>query len=175
MTRAGLLAILLLAAACGCTSAQTSAPSSGKDNSMDTLTTQQAGDRANEHVKNAVDALPIEPSLERQKHLSDSMECIDPTDDGPRGRYEIDRNYELHDIPQERNSELVDALYHYWKNNNYRILADQRSRDDKFISVQHNEDAFRMSVDEDDHGTLSLGASSPCVWPDGTPPPSTDR
>jgi len=140
---------------------------------MHTLTTQQAADRANEHIKNAAAALPVELSLERQKHLSDSMECIDPTDDGPRGRYEIDRIYELHDIPQERNSEIVDALYHYWKNNNYRILADQRSRDDKFISVEHNEDAFGMSVDENDQGVLTLTAASPCVWPDGTPPPST--
>ena len=142
---------------------------------MDTLTTQQAGDRANEHIKNAVDALPDNPSLRTKNIVNDTMECKDPSDNGPRGRYTIYKSYWLKDIPKNHNTELVDTLYQYWKNNNYRILANQRSRDDKFISVQHNEDAFRMSVDEDDHGTLALGASSPCVWPDGTPPPSTDR
>src|SRR5699024_11139778 len=111
MTRAGLLAILLLAAACGCTSAQTSAPSSGEDNSMDTLTTQQAGDRANEHIKNAVDALPVNPSLRTKNIVNDTMECKDPSDNGPRGRYTIYKSYWLKDIPKNHNTELVDPLY----------------------------------------------------------------
>jgi len=139
---------------------------------MRTLTKEQAAERADEHIKRAVAALPVDPSLSMQEPLP--MECADPSDNGPRGRYTIDRRYRLEDLPKDRNTEFVNTLYQYWKNNNYRILADKRARDDKFISVEHNGDGFRMSVTNSGPGKLTIGASSPCVWPDGVPPSSTE-
>lgn len=100
------------------------------------------------------------------------MECLDPDDDGPRGRYEVGRTYWLDGLPAGSNGEVVDALYQYWVNNGYRVLTDERSASEMFVSVEHNGDAFRMSVTESFGGDLSLGASSPCVWPDGVPPSS---
>lgn len=140
---------------------------------MRTLTMEQASQRAQEHIKNAVAALPVEPSLRLQD--DSSMECLDPSDNGPRGRYEVGETYWLDGIPKERNSEVINTLYRYWKNNNYRILADDRTDEDMFISVEHNGDAFRMSVQQSVQGDLSLGASSPCVWPDGVPPSSSKQ
>lgn len=141
---------------------------------MRTLTIEGATHRANEHVKKAVAALPIEPSLTPRNQMADSMECRDPSDNGPQGRYDVSKRYHLDDIPKERNPEILQTLYKYWENNNYRILDDDQSRDDKFISVEHDGDAFGMSITESDAGDLTIGADSPCVWPDGVPPSTAE-
>src|SRR5699024_5038176 len=172
----GMLGCLLLVTACGAHGSPSSMDtSSNQGDNMQTLTLKQAAERADEHVKRAVAALPVEPSLRPLDVGNSPLECKDPTDNGPPGRYEVGTTYWLEDIPKSRNTEFINILYRHWTHNNYRILADDRSRDDKFISVEHNEDAFRMSVQLSDQGDLSLGASSPCVWPDGTPPPSTGQ
>jgi hypothetical protein len=166
--KAAALACLLLVTACGggTTSSDTDATAPGSD--MRTMTEDEAAQRAEEHIRGAVEALPVKPVLTLLR--ADSAECLDPTDGGPRGRYEVSRSYWLDDLPEERNAEFVDALYEYWTANDYRVLTDKRDAADRFVSVEHNEDAFRMSVKQSVEGDLSLGASSPCVWPDGTPP-----
>ena len=37
--------------------------------------------------------------------------------------------------------------------------------------VENNTDGFRMRVTASDGGRLILIATSPCVWPNGTPEP----
>ncbi|EHY87581.1 hypothetical protein ACWGRK_15795 [Saccharomonospora azurea] len=169
--KATALACLLLVTACGgggkgTTPSGTDATAPGSD--MRTMTEHEAAQRAEEHIRRAVDALPEKPALTLLR--ADSAECLDPTDGGPRGRYEVGRSYWLDDLPEGRNAEFVDALHDYWTANDYRVLTDKRDAPDRFVSVQHNGDAFRMSVKQSVEGDLSLGASSPCVWPDGTPP-----
>ena len=134
---------------------------------MRTLTEQEAANRAEEHIQRAVSALPEKPELTLQR--DDSAECLDPTDNGPRGRYEVGKTYWLDGLPEGRNEEYVDALHDHWTSNGFRVLNDFRP-DRLFISVENNEDAFRMSVTESIEGDLSIGASSPCIWPDGVPP-----
>lgn len=167
-----LLGFLLLIVACndeannsGRTSKESTDANHG--DTMNTLTVEQAGDRAEKHVHHAVAALPVDPTLTPK--YADSVECFDPTDNGPRGRYQVARKYWLDNIPRDRNTEFIDALHDYWSSNGYRILTDKRSSSDKFVSVEHRDDAFVMSVKESVEGDLSLGASSPCVWPDGVP------
>ncbi|EHR61448.1 hypothetical protein [Saccharomonospora cyanea] len=168
--KAAALACLLLVTACGgggdTTPSGTDATAPGSD--MRTMTEDEAAQRAEEHIRRAVAALPVEPTLTLLR--ADSAECLDPTDDGPRGRYEVGRSYWLDNLPEGRNAEFVDALHEYWTSNNFRVLADKRDGHDRFVSVESNDDAFRMSVKQSVEGDLSLGASSPCVWPDGTPP-----
>lgn len=135
---------------------------------MRTLTEEEAAERVEEHLQRAVEALPDNPTLTVQSE--DSMECLDPDDHGPRGRYEVGKTYWLDEVPTDRNEEFVDVLYEHWEANGFRVLTDKRSQDDRFVSVENNDDAFRMSVKESVEGDLSLGASSPCVWPEGTPP-----
>ncbi|GAA1212679.1 hypothetical protein LY12_003167 [Prauserella alba] len=133
-----------------------------------TLTIEQARDRAQQHIDRAVAALPVTPEL--TLHRDDELECTDPDDNGPAGRYQVGRTYWLDRIPTERSAEIVDTLHGHWTSGGFRVLADERASDDRFVSVEHGEDAFRMSVQQSKDGSLSLGASSPCVWPDGEPP-----
>lgn len=138
---------------------------------MRTLTEEEAAQRAEEHIQRAVAALPEKPDLTLQR--DDSAECLDPTDNGPRGRFEVGKTYWLDGLPAGRNEEYAEALHKHWVANGFRVLNDFRP-DRIFISVENNEDAFRMSVTESIEGDLSLGASSPCVWPNGVPPEDVD-
>lgn len=176
----GFLGFLFLITACSAgnisddhTSSQSQENSSGNGDTMRTLTMDEAARRAEQHIHGAVSALPVEPSLSA---LDDSStKCQDPSDNGPPGRYEIRKSYRLDGIPEEQNSEMINTLYRHWDDKNYQILDDYRSDDDMFISVEHEGDAFRMSVIQNDAGQIVLGASSPCVWPDGVPPSSVEQ
>lgn len=140
---------------------------------MSTLTIEQARERAQQHIDSAVAALPVTPEL--TLHRDDELECTDPDDKGPAGRHQVGRTYWLDEVPAERNAEIVDTLHDHWTSGGFRVLADQRSAGDRFVSVEHGDDAFRMSVQQSKDGSLSLGASSPCVWPDGEPPGGADQ
>lgn len=168
--RAAVLACLWLVAACGGGDGGGVVADEGKGGSMRTMTQDEAAQRAEEHIQRAVAALPEKPTLTLLR--DDAAECLDPTDNGPRGRYEVSRSYWLDDLPAERNAEFVDALVEHWDGNGYRVLTDKRESHDRFVSVEDTRDAFRMSVKQSVEGDLSLGASSPCVWPDGVPPES---
>lgn len=39
------------------------------------------------------------------------------------------------------------------------------------LFVESNRDAFRMSLQANIPGDVSISSTSPCVWPEGTPPP----
>ncbi|WP_089301421.1 hypothetical protein [Haloechinothrix alba] len=135
---------------------------------MRTMTQQQAADRVEDHLQSAIAALPDDPTLTVVREHT--AECTDPTDDGPRGRYQVSKAYALDDLPVERNDEYAEALHSYWTSDNYRVFTDRRP-DRVSISVEHEEDAFRMSLRaRSGDGRMRLGASSPCVWPDGVPP-----
>ena len=168
-TASVLACLLLLLAGCGGNTGQNTPPADGEQ--MRTLTEAEAYQRAEEHIQRAVASLPEKPTLTLQDESS--MECLDPTDNGPRGRYEVGKTYWLDDLQASRNSEYLSALHEHWVSNGFRVLTDSRP-DRSFISVENNDDAFRMSVKESTEGDLSLGASSPCIWPDGTPPADAD-
>jgi hypothetical protein len=170
------LACVLFVTACGGDGGDTAADGAGPTSAengghMRTMTEDEATQRAEDHIRRAVAALPEQPTLTPLR--SGSTECLDPTDNGPQGRYEVSRSYWLDDLPKDRNAEFVDALYEYWTANNFRVLTDKRDAHDRFVSVENNDDAFRMSVKQSVEGDLSLGASSPCIWPNGAPPEDT--
>lgn len=134
--------------------------------SMRTLTEQQARDRVEEHIAGAVAALPVTPRLEEQS--TGLQPCDDPSDQGPLGRISVAKRYWLRDLPAERTDEMFDAVESYWLSHDYRVLDDKRNRSAPALFVENNADAFRMSLKTSVQGDLSISATSPCVWPDGT-------
>ncbi|MGH3797074.1 MAG: hypothetical protein ACRDSP_19550 [Pseudonocardiaceae bacterium] len=138
-------------------------------NSMRTLTAQQATQRMEEHIARAVAALPVTPRLEEQSF--DRLPCADPSDNGPLGRVSVGKVYWLRELPIERTTEVFNAMHSYWLSHNYRVLSDQRDLRVPALFVENNDDAFRMSLQANVQGDLTISATSPCVWPNGTPPP----
>ncbi|WP_198533086.1 hypothetical protein [Carbonactinospora thermoautotrophica] len=134
-----------------------------------TLNQQQADQRAEEHIQRAVAAVfTPPPRLERQLFIT--LECEDPTDLGPKGRVQVARGYWVRDLPKERNREYLDKLYEYWTRNGYRVLEDDRADPNSpALFVEHNDDGFRMSLQANFQGDLTISATSPCIWPTGEP------
>ncbi|MGQ0778993.1 MAG: hypothetical protein ACT4NY_32040 [Pseudonocardiales bacterium] len=140
---------------------------------MRTLTAQEAVQRMEEHIARAVAALPVTLWLEEQSF--DQLACDDPSDLGPRGRVSVGKRYCMRSLAFERATELFDAMHSYWLSNDYRVLSNHRDLSATALFVENNADAFRMSMMTSVQGELAISATSPCVWPEGTPPPEVAR
>ncbi len=138
--------------------------------SMRTLTAQQAMERVEQHIADAVAALSMKPRLEEGSTVS-PLPCDDPSDQGPLGRVTVANLYWLRDLPKDRTAELFETMHSYWLSHDYRVLDDHRDLRMPALFVESNRDAFRMSLQANVRGDLSISATSPCVWPEGTPPP----
>jgi hypothetical protein len=135
-----------------------------------TLNEQQATDRVQQHIDDTVAIIQPTPRLERQSFVA-SRPCDLPSDNGPLGRITVGHIYWLREVPVERNAEVFATVERYWVNNGWLVLADDTSSEAPFLSVENREDSFRMSLSSSIDGQLSIGASSPCIWPNGTPEP----
>lgn len=133
-----------------------------------TITVQQAEQRVEEYFREALAVLP--PQARPEPGLIDTYDCDDPTDNGPTGRKIASVDYQIHDLPPEENPKYVADLERWWRDHNFRILDDERPKRES-IWVENNSDGFRMRVTSSAKGRLVLIATSPCVWPDGTPEP----
>ncbi|MGQ0839283.1 alpha/beta hydrolase [Actinokineospora sp.] len=145
----------------------TSCTGSAMDN---TITRKQAEDRVEEYIKQAVSVLDVPFRLEPLG--LDMSDCDDPTDNGPKGRVFADHVYWIRDVPTTENGRQVAALRKWFRDNGFTIGEDTWDKT-KFVSLDKGEDGFRMSLKENFKGELSIGASSPCVWPNGTPEPKS--
>jgi len=136
-----------------------------------TITRQEANDRVDKYISDSVTSLAPSPRLEPLGR-EDAGDCSDPTDNGPLGRVIASRDYWLRDVPKSRNAEVVASLVRWWQDHDFVVRNDDRPKEN-WVLVENRVDGFRMSVQESSQGDLSLGATSPCVWPNGTPAPQT--
>jgi hypothetical protein len=132
----------------------------------DTITIEQAEKRVEDYFRKTLAVLPEQARPE--PGLIDTYDCDDPTDNGPKERKITSVHYEIHDLRRDDYSEHVANLERWWRDHDFRILDDERPTEES-IWVENNEDGFRMRVTATDKGKFILIATSPCVWPDGTP------
>jgi hypothetical protein len=135
---------------------------------MTTLTAQQARDRAEQYARETATALGPDASL--AKAPGGDVECDDLD---PPGRVTVGADYFL-TVPATTNRQVMDTVYTYWTARGFSALDDSRTSVRPRLTLQNNTDGFRIGITEGGTGGLSLGASSPCVWPNGTPPTATD-
>ncbi|MFL6140673.1 MAG: hypothetical protein ACJ72N_02235 [Labedaea sp.] len=138
-----------------------------------TITQQQASERAERYIREAVAGLIPPARLEVLSSFDDSP-CDDPTDNGPKGRVIASRGYWLNDISPDQHSAYVDDLVRWWSEHNFTVLTDNRPGN-VYVWAENRNDGFRMAIQQTEIGPkrLSLGATSPCVWPNGTPEPQS--
>lgn len=132
-----------------------------------TITEQQAFDKAEEYVRQAVTALPDEVTLELEAP-PDSLSCDDPSDQGPRGRVTVATGYWVRGIENE--NKYFDAILVWAKDHDFFVMEDLRPKENR-IRVENRNDGFRLAFEHTLKGDLLIGVDSPCVWPDGTPAP----
>jgi hypothetical protein len=139
----------------------------GKDGPVHTLTKEQAAQRVEQHLNAAVDQIVPRPALE--PGLKSTLECFDPSDNGPLGRVTVEHRYLMPSVAPADGAAVLDILASYWNDHGYRLLRDQRDKRLAEIAVEAD-DGFRVVVTTNVAGQLSLIGSSPCVWPDGSRP-----
>lgn len=154
------LTVALLVNGCGSNSPE-------ETNVDETIPQDEAAEKVTEHIEGLMSSLPDEAELETRQGMNFAS-CDDPTDGGPRGRITVSERFWIRGLPVEDNETNIELMYEHWTSNGYRVLRDERP-DKQSIAVEDEEDSFRMSLRVSDQGSLSIGASSYCVWPEGTP------
>lgn len=137
-----------------------------------TITQKQAEQQVQANIHAAAAELPATAKLEQQ--LTDTGPCDDPTDNGPQGRVTASSTYQVHNLDPEQYPNLFGHLRDWWIQQNFRVLDDSHQTSTvRYLWVENNQDGFRMAMQSNDGGGLFLTSSSPCVWPNGTPPTSS--
>lgn len=134
-----------------------------------TITQQQAKEQAEQYVRDAVSALVPTARLELSSHF-DNSPCDDPTDNGPAGRVFASNRYWIRGLPEDQNKQSVNTLRKWSEQHGFTVVSDAWDKA-MYITLENPSNGFRVAIQESSQGELSIGASSPCVWPNGTPEP----
>jgi hypothetical protein len=155
---AGFLIVLVMLTACS---------AGGGSDMKPTLTEDQARAKVEEYIQSTVGLLP--PIAHREMFSRNRSECTDPTDSGPTGRFEISATYEIQGLDPAQYPDHFIAIAGWWATHGFEVLKDERPSA-QYMFVRNTADSFDMSLEANQLGKLYLGATSPCVWPNGTPP-----
>ncbi|PZS32795.1 MAG: hypothetical protein DLM59_07535 [Pseudonocardiales bacterium] len=134
-----------------------------------TITLAQAEQRANSYAQQISQALPGRPGLVPNAGGVIPTECGDPNDNGPQGRSSAGGGFFLEPLSQDRIPEVFTSFRGYLTKRGFKVLTDQSD----FLVMTNPKDGFRVGLQEGGDATvkgLGLIVSSPCVWPNGTPP-----
>ncbi|MFE2376066.1 hypothetical protein [Streptomyces sp. NPDC059398] len=160
--------VLLALALMGCSRSETVRPKS-----HETITHKQAVARAEQIVRETVDELTPRPRLEIYQPGSADTQCLDPTDGGSEKRLVVSRGYWLRGISKADNRSIGQQILRLWKKKGDLITSTTEIGTDRpEIHGGSKPDDFLIALEPSDNGWLSIGVSSPCIWPQGTPPPS---
>ncbi|MFK0243173.1 hypothetical protein ACIQUM_00630 [Amycolatopsis azurea] len=135
-----------------------------------TITIQEANQRLESYIQQAKSALPASAGLVLRGQSKEAP-CDDPSDKGAKGRLVADRSYQLTGVAAKDISEYFDTLRTWSQNNNYQVL--QEKQNPQYLWLEKRDDGFRLALDSNESGELYLNGSSPCVWRNGTPEPTS--
>jgi hypothetical protein len=158
----------LAIAACGIISG------GGKHVEKNTMTQQQATNRVEQIIRDTIAALNPKPELSKQEAMSQPTSCVDPTDGGSPDRTVISHTYLLNGLPGSHNGAIASRIKAYWDSQDVRYNnSDGLTSDHPDITGYTRPDEFLVSLSTNAQKVLMLTVTSPCIWPNGTPEPSS--
>ena len=98
-----------------------------------------------------------------------SGSCSNTSGVGFDGRVQPGRTYWIRGLDPARYNSYFDTMRAWLPAHGWTIETNK----DSFLNAYRTDDGFTMSLEANNKGGLSIGASSPCVWPNGTPVPAT--
>lgn len=131
-----------------------------------TITIERANKKVEKLLAESMNALPDRVGHKIQ-YQETSMSCASPGTDNPSGLVRATLDYELTGVNAEELPEYFRSMRRWWSSHEYKILKD--TPHNKYLWVEHSPDGFRLALEANDFGEVYLGATSPCVWPSGTP------
>lgn len=137
------------------------------------ITESQAIDRIEQLIHDAVARLKPKPELELYRPSLNPARCVGPTDQGSEERIVINRRYYLRGIPKEEAVAIAEQIKSQWEQQGHLVTSTHGfdiGRPD--ISGRSRPDDFLLSLSWTEGDRLGIGATSPCIWPNGTSHPS---
>lgn len=137
-----------------------------------TITETQAIARIDQLIRDAVATVKPRPTLDLFPPSLNPGQCLDPTDKGSEERVTITRSYYLRNIPQDRLVEAAEQVRAHWEKAGHVITGAygfDTGRPD--VSGRSRPDDFLLSLSWTEGDVLGIAATSPCIWPNGTPSP----
>jgi hypothetical protein len=133
---------------------------------MNTITTQDALNGVEDYVHRALAVFPRGARLEALSN-SEAHDCDDPTDNGPKGRVFASNIYWVRGIADVDPNTYLGELRRWWSEQGFSVVTDAWQKAN-VITLENKQNGFRMSFTHN-AADPAIGASSPCVWPNGKP------
>ncbi|WP_405708803.1 hypothetical protein OG264_12670 [Streptomyces xanthophaeus] len=168
-----LLAVVTTGTACGAKG--DGRETGGRAPQQAMMSEQQATDRAEDIIRQAVDGMSIEPALERTGPGSIGP-CIARDDHGPDDRLQVTLFYKLTGVPGTEAKNLVLQARDAWLEQGYEYNSsdeDDMSGPYPWVSMRTEPDDFWMEgitgvLDRTKgEGIATLKVTSPCFFPPG--------
>ncbi|WP_283137911.1 hypothetical protein [Rhizohabitans arisaemae] len=139
-----------------------------------TITQEQAIARLEQLVAEAVANIDPKPRLELFEPSLTPGNCLDPMDGGSEDRLVLSRAYWLRGISKDGVVEIAGQVKRNWEQKGYRIKSTGFDSNKPDISGFSVPDDFILLLERTEEGGLYLGVTSTCIWPNGTPEPSSE-
>ncbi|MBX6167324.1 hypothetical protein [Thermobispora bispora] len=137
-----------------------------------TMTKDEALARVEELINDTVAIIEPRPRLDVDPTTLTPYRCIGFVGDDWDGRIYISRAYWLRGIPRDKTKllEISQKVRRHWQQQGHVI--EGISKDGMNIAARSRPDGFILSLSWTAGDVLGIGATSPCIWPHGTPEPS---
>lgn len=155
------LAATFMLLAAGCSADPASQP---------TITQQQAVARVDRLLRDTGAAITPRPRLVVDKPGTQVTSCLEEPEGSSDARVQPAGEYFLQGVPQQARASVAEQIMRFWKAKGYAVDAFHMGTSDPQVHGT-TQDNFLVALEPNGGGELSIGASSPCVWPNGTPPP----
>ncbi len=135
-----------------------------------TMTQDQAAARAGQIVRDTAAALTPKPRLESAPVFGNGPSpCLANVPNAGK-MVSVAYGYWLRDIPESANAAIGQQVKAYWQKQGYRIETAKGLDNGQPDISGTTKDDFLISLNWSSNGALSMGATSPCVYPHGTAP-----
>jgi hypothetical protein len=143
-------------------------PSSNKS----TITKAQALSRIDQLVNGTVSVIRPKPRLELYRPSLIDGTCSPPGSTDLRHPVEVSREYYLRGLPETEDAlrKVVADVKAYWQKEGHYIAVEHENG--LQLYGHSRPDDFLMAIGVEADNVLTLGATSTCLWPNGTPEPS---
>lgn len=134
-----------------------------------TMTQAQATSRAETILRDTASALNPRPTLEVNELLTVTDMCVADIPNADQ-MVNVAYSYWLRDIPASQYGDIGRQIKTYWQKQGYDIQASGGFSTGKPDISGETRDNFLISLEWSAKGLLTIGATSPCIYKNGTPP-----
>ena len=140
--------------------------STSPSTSSHTMTLAAAKQRDRDNVNAVIGALPVTAQLSPPDGIASGGACSGGLEEAVSGQYDDSVSFRLQGVASSSNQAIFGALRSFAQQRGYKPVSSKPD----YESFKDSE-GFGVALAEspDTSKTLTLQASSPCVWPNGTP------